>query len=181
MHLKNKNKAFTVMELLVVITLIIIMIAWASNINFNSSTSKQRLEIFTNKVISQIETIRTNDLVWKAELNWVDLEIPDKWIIEVSSSNSWSIITKIEKSWTQEVINKLELEQWYSISEITCSTNNWTPTTTNTWTIIFEKWNYIIDWIGCNSWENTIRIKTKFLSDEKNIYFDSVNWLITKD
>lgn len=181
MHFKNKNTAFTVMELLVVITIIITIVIWASNINFNSSTNKQKLEIFTNKIISKIETIRTNDLVWKAEINWTELKVPERWILEVSNQNYWKLVTKTEKNWIIKIVDELEIEEWYSIKEVSCSTNDWTFNTTDKWIIIFEKWQYKLDWVNCNSGENKIKIKTKFLANESNIYFDIVNWLITKD
>jgi len=182
MQLKNINKAFTVIELLVVIAVIIIMVLWATNMNFNSTTNKQKLEIFTNKVISQIETVRTNDLVGKAELDWSELEIPDRWFIEVSTAWLWKLTTKIERNSNIENFSELFMEEWFSIDEVWCDLPNWTSyNTTNTWTIVFEKWNYSLRWINCETWETTLSIKTGFRWVQNTISFDTLNWLIKKD
>ncbi len=182
MQLKNINKAFTVIELLVVIAVIIIMVLWATNMNFNSTTNNQKLEIFTNKVISEIETVRTNDLVWKWELNWAALEIPDKWLIEFSSSWLWSISTKIERNSSIEDFSDFFMEEGFSIDEVWCDMPDRTSyNTTNSWTIVFDKWNYSLQWVNCQNWETLITIKTWFRWIQDTINFDTINWLIIKD
>ncbi len=176
------KKAFTVMELLVVITVMIIIVIWATNVNFNTSTTKQRLEIFTNRIVSEIETIRTNDLVGRAELEGSNLEIPERWIIEFSSDNNWKMETKLVNNlWNTKVIKTLNIEDWYSIDEIWCTH----PTTgnyniTDNASIFFEKWKYYLNWIGCQWWHNLITIKTFFNWVDQEISFDIINWLIKK-
>lgn len=182
MNTHFSKSAFTVMELLVVITVLIIIVIWATNVNFNTSTNNQRLEIFTNRIISEIETVRTDDLVWRAELEWSDLMIPENWKIEFSTTNSWEMITTVtNNTWVENNVRSLNIEEWYSINEIWCThPTSWNYNETDNATIIFEKWEYSLEWTGCQWWHNLITIKTFFNWIENEISFDTINWLITK-
>jgi len=80
---ENKN-AFTLIELLLVIFLIIMWIIWTSSLNFNLLTDKQKLENFVNRANIEFEEIQSNALLWK--WIWATLENPDKWKIEFLSS-----------------------------------------------------------------------------------------------
>ena len=58
-----KKKAFSLIELLIVIVIIGILILGSNFLSFNKISDKQELEIKTIRVISQIEEIRNNSLL----------------------------------------------------------------------------------------------------------------------
>jgi type II secretory pathway pseudopilin PulG len=57
------KKGFTLIEILVVITITITLFIGASKINFNRMSDKQQSLVFTNNVYSSIETVRNNSLL----------------------------------------------------------------------------------------------------------------------
>ena len=61
--MNKNNNAFTIIELLVAIVIVIIITLSGSNIAFRAISDKQNLEISTNKIISEIERIRNNSLI----------------------------------------------------------------------------------------------------------------------
>jgi len=170
----KKNKAFTLIEILVWMAILTILIMWATRVNFNYSTNNQKLEIFNNKIASEIETARNNSLIWK----WVgsELIIPDWWKIDFSTNWSWVVITSY-LSWTWIENNKVSIDEWYSISNINCSSD---LIATETWTIFFDSWEYSL-WTDCPTNYTKINIETSFrMSKPKNIEFNSISWLIKK-
>jgi prepilin-type N-terminal cleavage/methylation domain-containing protein len=63
---KNNYKlttAFTLIELMITIAIIAIIILSLNNIDFNKMSSNQRLDMFTNSIITNIENIRNNALL----------------------------------------------------------------------------------------------------------------------
>ena len=93
MNFKTKinYKWFTLIELMVVIALISIIILGATRVDFDRSSNKQKLAIFTNEIVSKIETVRNNALIGR----WIgsSLETPDSWEIQISDISSWSVQT----------------------------------------------------------------------------------------
>ncbi len=181
---KNKN-AFTIIELLVAITIISILILWATNINFSRLNDKQKIDIYTNKILINYEQIRNNSLLGK--WIWIDLVIPNKREINFSNYWSWQISTKYY-TWTTDigiVDNIIFFNDFYEISEIKCLSldeNNlvtFTWSNTATWTIEI-KWNNLTLTWSCNNQIHkklitTIKYKNNF---EKKIEINTVNWLI---
>lgn len=181
----NKNiNGFTIMELMIAITIIWIIFIWSTNINFKYISDRQKLEIFTNKIISEIERIRNNSLIWK--WIWTTLIVPEKWKIEFNSwwnwTSTWNIITSYYNwsIWIQE--NNLKIEKLTNINKVDCIDVSWLVlplNNTQTWTIIFEWWKYNLLW-DCPSNYSNIEIYTSSLSYTWSINFDVVSWLIKK-
>ena len=89
---KNNHNAFTLIELMVVIGIIAILILGSNFLNFNKVSNKQKLDTKTIRIVSQIEEIRNNSLLWK--WIWTELIVPKKYRIDFSTSWSWVISTK---------------------------------------------------------------------------------------
>lgn len=186
MKINKKNNGFTIVELLVAISITIIIILWSSNINFKYISNKQNLEIFTNKIISEIERIRNNSLIWK--WIWTILIVPKQWKIEFNSwwnwTSSWNVITSYYSwsTWIQE--NKLIIDKNFALKNINCIAVDWTITTlttAQTWAILFEWWKYSLTWsISCQSKFSNIEIETFSKWYSWSINFDVVSWLIKK-
>jgi prepilin-type N-terminal cleavage/methylation domain-containing protein len=174
------KKAFTLIELLVWIAIISILIIWATSIDYNRLSNKQKLELFTNSIKSNFETIRNSSLAWK--WIWPTLEIPKKWKIDYSNTNSWTIISSISLDWNIWTNNeKIKFDPWYYISQIKCFQLDWLTEDDEiiswTWTIEFEWINITLAW-DCNA--NTSKIlelSIKNNTDTKKIQFNTLNWL----
>lgn len=178
-HLFKKN-AYSMAELLIAITLVAIIIIAASNINFNYSTDNARVESFKNKITSEIETVRTNDLVWK--WIWTNLIVPESWEIDFSSNWSWSVSTYYYNP-NKTLYNDMIIENNFVINNIICEDlNSWT-TEANTASIYFEKWKYSLSG-SCtpSSWSyySKIKIEIWYKTATWEIVFDTVNWLIKR-
>jgi len=178
--MNKNNNAFTIVELLVAIVVVIIITLSWSNIAFRAISDKQNLEISTNKIISEIERVRNNSLIWKGI--WTNLEVPKKWKIDFSSSWNWIIETKYTNDWTNWIINNRLPINKFEVNKIVCIKVDWTTSTlsdSQTWSIFFEWWKYKL-WYDCPDSFSTIKIETKNKNITKYIEFDVINWLIKR-
>lgn len=182
MIFKDTKIAFTLIELLVAITIITIMALWVSSLDFNRLSWKQKLEIFTNNVKTNYESIRNNALSWK--WIWNNLDIPKKWKIDFSKSNSWTIITSYSNDWTiWNTYNNTSFQNSYQILSIRCLKNNWTlDNVLNTWT-----WTIELSWINTTLWWDCSNNTSKILEitfrnktyDTKKLEINTLNWLVS--
>lgn len=176
-----KNKAFTLIELLVWITIISIIILWATNIDYNRLSQKQKLEIFTNNIKSDFERIRNNSLAWK--WIWTSLDIPNKWKLEYSKSSSWTVTTSTSlDNWAtwSPYKNNIDFQPGYNISQIRCLELDWTfienLNSTETWSIEIE-WSNIN--LNCTIGNPKIlELSINFRQDTEIITINSLNWLV---
>lgn len=178
-----RKKAFTLIEIIVVISLLAVFTLSITNIDFSRLSTQEKHKIFTNKVISNIETIR--NYAFSGKWVWINTETPNQWKIDISSSNSGSILTSY--SWdvngiyytgtfwsdpSHEIINILCTNIDRSITE--------SITGSNTGSIVFQ-WNVAsIEWCS----DSTLRIlefQTKYLSHTSTIQFNSINSIIEVD
>lgn len=121
---------------MVVIALIAIITLWVTNVDFNRSSNQQKLAIFTNEIVSKIETVRNNALIWK----WIgtDVETPDSWQIQISDTSSWSVQTSYNLWGGPISSNEYSIipNAFYSIWDMRCiqldgtSEANWNATIT---------------------------------------------------
>ncbi len=175
----KEKKGFTLVELLVVITLIAILAVWVSNIDYNRLSGKQKLDIFWNQIVSNIETTLNNALLWK--WIWDELITPKKWKIEISNSNSWALETFYSSwsSWIHYGLASLNIQNFYSINNIECIKLDWTttPIPTSTWTIMVEQANLALS--GCtDDTYKILRFEWTFLDNKKTIEVNTLNWIV---
>ena len=106
-------------ELIIVITLISIFITSMTNLNFTRLSVKQEQAIFTNDLITRIETVRNYAFQWKGI--WVNLDIPNEWNIEISSILSGSLLTTYSGSISGSYDDlSFEVESSYQIKDLKC-------------------------------------------------------------
>ncbi len=180
MHFNKIKKAFTLIELLVWMSILTIIILWTTSIDYNRINNKQQLEFFTYSIKTNFETIRNSTLAWK--WIWTNLDIPEKWKIEYSKTNSWMIQSSSYDWSTWTLQDDLLFKPGFYISEINCLKIDWS----NDWSItlsgsvVFEWLQIKLDtWSDCNS--NTSKILElimKYKYDTKNIQINTLNWLI---
>jgi len=175
---------FTLVELVVVITLIGILIVWASNINFNPQIDRQNAEMFTNNVFTNIETIRNNSLLGKWIWSWAILTHPKKWTVNINSNATGSIYA----TYTSGSIRPVEsfsvdfINQYSKIAELKCESIDGVNSSTGNSIQIDFSWN-TLSFTGntwCTSDKKILKIKTQYKNFDKTIKINSITWLIEK-
>jgi len=186
--MKKKNfNAFTLIELMVVISIIAILILGSNFLSFNKVSNKQKLETKIIRINSHFEEIRNNALLWK--WIWTNLFVPKKYKIEFSTTWSW-VIKNTYLSWGNYLDYTLFdknihfSDKFDSISKISCLKLDWTETsnifsdsTIWTWIILIEWANMTLTW-WCDDNEKILEVEIKRKNDTKKIQINTLNWLI---
>ena len=185
--MKNKTSYwFALVELLVVIAILWILVLWIRATDWNSLSDKQRMIIFANKLVSNIETTRNNSLFWKGI--WDSLSVPKKWKIDFFLSWSWWILTSYDLDWEGIWITfsgssiTLENEKFYSIKSLECLDlfSNPKETLFSTWTILIESDKLSLLWCHDTS-SKKLRITSGYKSFEESFSINTVNGLIERE
>lgn len=174
----TKQKAFTLVELLVIIAIIGIIVSAWTQINVNNIWDDNRLIIFNNKIISQYETLRNNALLWK----WIDSDIgvPEAWKLSYSLSASWTI-TPSYSSWASWISYSgaiLTTPNFYELQNIECLDLSKSLVWTWSNAEIIINWNDFSLWWDCVWSSKILKFSTKFKNDTADIYINTINWLI---
>lgn len=177
--MKKVIKAFTLLEIMIVITLIWIIIIWATNINFNSLSDTQRVDWFFYKIKNNIETIKNNVLIWREVYHEWNTIVSNKWQIDFNNSWSWSIKTYYydhfdnKKSYSDYNITP---ESFYKIKV----SNNWNiiEDSKNVWLIINWR-NLSLTWITTNN--KVLEIETRYKDKVKIFTINTISWIIEEN
>ncbi len=181
----NIKKAFTLIELMVAISVISILALWVTQIDFNRLNNKQKTEFFTNTIKSNIENVRNKALLGK--WIWADLVVPKEWVMDFAKTWSWIIITKAF-DWNWNILENIEfpMKTWFKIVSIKCW-KYWEEEIdynemTYTWSIIFSWWDMklITDssdlcWIDESK---ILMLNINSINDFIKIKIDTLSWLI---
>ena len=182
---KNKN-AFSLIELVVVIGLITFIALTATSLNFQWLSDKQKLEIFSNRIITQIEAIRNDALVWKnlydttKKIWFEDIE---QWEIAINKTTATLEVTAYPKqkdiSEVKEprIVTTNKASTWEKIEALKCNWAWWEKSIDSA-KIVFE-WTKTakVIWEDCN--ENSIlQFELSYSKEKWIIEFDPVSWLI---
>lgn len=188
---KSTYSAFTLIELLVGIIIVIIIILWISKIDFNKIWDKQELDKKIIQIISQIETIRNNSLLWK--WIWTNLNVPEKYEVHFWNTWSWNIKIYYNTWWTDtEYILDKKITFWNNyeyISKLNCmkantardivqdedsddDIKNWT------WIIIFNWWNVSLSWACDDPLAKVFQVEVTKKTFKRKFQINTINWLI---
>ncbi|QFR38954.1 prepilin-type N-terminal cleavage/methylation domain-containing protein [Candidatus Gracilibacteria bacterium 28_42_T64] len=182
MNLKKSLSAFTLAEILVVISIIAILSLGINSINFNRISKKQDLEVFTNKVTYSFENVRNDALLGKGI--GTDLNVPEKWKIDFSNVGSGQIVTSyFSGSWFIYTGSTLVPQKNFNISEINClRLDNTVDTliTNGIGTIEFIGSNLSLTGACTDTTSKKLEIVTDYGSGtfEKTIHINMINGLV---
>ncbi len=183
---KTLYSAFTLIELLIVITIITIIAFWITQVSFNTIWDKQKLDTTITKIVSNIETVRSNALMWK--WIWTDLTVPESYQIDFSTTWSGNILTRY-LSWTLETYNDISdvvfWTDYTGLESIRCLTlnqgENAVLTNTQTWTIIMKWSSMELSWDCTTASSKILELTIKRKQFTKTIQINTLNGLIRKD
>ena len=182
---KNKN-AFSLIELVVVIGLITFIALTATSLNFQWLSDKQKLEIFSNRIITQIEAIRNDALVWKNlydKTKKIWFEDIEQWEIAINKTTATLEVTAYPKqkdiSEVKEprIVTTNKVSTWEKIEALKCNWAWWEKSIDSV-KIVFE-WTKTakVIWEDCN--ENSIlQFELSYSKEKWIIEFDPVSWLV---
>jgi prepilin-type N-terminal cleavage/methylation domain-containing protein len=181
---QKTKKAFSLIELLIVIALIMIVTFWFSNLTFKNQKNKEELEKRINLIINKIDEIKFNSLLWKSEKNYI---VADKQKIVI---NTWADNSLIIETWylswnTWNKIGKNILKRkWFFTKNFFCSSLYDKTATWSfywSWEIIFEWKNIYLSWWDCSNLKyQQLEINFKLWNFEKNLIFNTISWNIEK-
>jgi prepilin-type N-terminal cleavage/methylation domain-containing protein len=166
--------AFTLIELMVVITISWILVVWVSNVDWNRLSDRQKFTIFQNRIISEIETVRNNALFWKGI--WASLDVPETWTIDVSrdwfdiSHQSWAISTAYTNS-------NIWLKQFETIQDLYCWSTQIPPSATPI-TVIIENADINFTWATVCDDEHLLSVVLEYRWFTGAIELNSINGLV---
>ncbi len=184
----KKNKInfswFTLIELMVSVAIIGIIALWSTSLNFNKLSNREKLKINNNKIVSTIETIRNNSLMWK--WIWVNLINPKYWRIDFSKVGSWKILVSyntggLDINFTEK---NIIFNNWYYIDSVICSNLSWTFNNNTLSWVLFISWDNIT-WSGASLCNDTRTKKLEIITWYRNltwsILINTVSWLIEQN
>lgn len=178
-----KTKAFTLVELMVVIVIIGLLIIWSNSLNFNKTKDKWELDLLRNNIVSRVESIRNSAMMWK--WIWVNLDHPKAWKITFSNLNE---IMKVEylswTDWQNDTENTVNQDTfWYKwISNIKCLKIDWTEITwlnnVSSWALLIEWDKLSLTWWCNNDLSKKLQMNFKYKTEISTWTINVVNWLI---
>ena len=149
---------------------------------------KQRLDIYSNQIISRYESVRNNSLIWRGIWNWTDIDKINEWQLEFSLQNSWSLTARYSTGWafinSDEYSLLADTQKLYSIKSMKCLKLDKTENQTLSWSDI---WRIILNWDNISlSWCTDLSSKILELGlfykwHEKTLKINTINWLIEEE
>ncbi len=183
-----KKKAFTLIELLVWIAIISIITLWITKLYWNNIPDKQKLDLFTNKIIWIIDSVKNYALVWK--WIWTTLETPKYFKIELSAGVlsagifSGSYLKTYYNTWTTDVLyDEMTIptfNEFYNISSIKCKKLDLTDDLNaidGKVYISFEWSNSTLSWCT-DDFHKIVDIELYYKSFRKIIRLNALSWVI---
>ncbi len=181
-----KNKWFTIIEILIAITIVVLLIVWVNTSQITKISENQKIWIFKNKIKSNIETAINNSLAWKAVDN--TLLVPKYWKIEINNNYNWAWfwtgnIRVSYGSWTFQPYTWLTIKpnMFYEINNIVC--NNLTLSNENSVNkidLLVNNWNITLSWCTDND-QKIITFDVIYKNLKKEIIINSVNNVISSN
>jgi hypothetical protein len=172
-----QKKAFTLIELIVWISIIWFISLWISRLYWSNIPDRQRLDIFTNKIVWVVDSVKNYSLVWK--WIWVDLVTPQYFKIEISTG---SYIKTYYNTWFTDILfSALSIDnfgEYYKINNIVCKNLDLTNTSsTNNIKISYQWSNISLSWC-IDNYQKIVDIELFYKWFEKTLRLNTINWVL---
>ena len=168
----TKQFGFTLIEIMVAITIIWIIGAGVANTNWSRLSDRQKVSIFKNRMVSQIETIRNNALFGRSIT--INSIVPRYWRIDfwTNTSNVFYSTWWLDPSdFLPYDVAEMNLSRFESISSVDCG---WEP-----------RWSILIEWINMSltgsvqcAAATTILMDLEYKQFSESIEINSVSGLV---
>ncbi len=184
--MKKNITWFTLIELIIVMTITAILAIGASRINLSQIAEAQKVWIFLNKINSNITTAINNSLIWK----WINANIdtPKFWKININSNWNWNwywtwnIIVSYW-SWTFQTASWLTIKapKFYQITNIKCSNlDNTNSTSENNINLYVQNWDITLSWCT-NTNAKILNFDVLYKNFKKHVKINSVNNILNSN
>lgn len=178
---KNNKKAFTIIELLVWITIISLITLWITKLYSSDIPDRQKLDLFTNKVIWIFDTVKNYSLVWK----WIWLNLDTPKYFEIELSNTWDYLKTYYSTWWTSKIYYTQMSlfpfwEHFSIYSLRCNNltlNDPSNPINDTIFIKYEWWNISLSWCT-NSYQKIIDFEFYYKWFKKSLRLNSISWVL---
>lgn len=174
---RNKNKkAFTLIEMLVIITIVATLALGISRLNFWEISQRELINTEVVRLVASIEEMRNNAIVWRAYNE--DWDFPDSWNVRFIDDSSYSL--GYTEGGNTEVIRTVDLRSPFTF-EAECSNTTWSDTEgVDGWITFFITWELVLDWCGLDNWRILdITLWTESIS--RNITVNTITWVIEEN
>lgn len=174
-----QNNWFTLIELMVWISIIWIVSFWIFNLYWNQTSDKQKLNIFTNKIIWKIDTAKNYSLVWK--WIWINLDTPKYFKVEFST---WNYLKTYYNTWTTDnIFNELSIlnfENFYELKSIKCKNIDLSNISeTNLVSVSYEWTNITLSWCT-DSYQKVVDLELFYKWFSNTLRLNAVSWVLQK-
>ena len=184
-----KKKAFTLIELIVWIAIIAIITLWITKLYWSNIPDKQKLDLFTNKIIWIIDSVKNYALVWK--WIWNNLDTPKYFKIELSTGTlsagtfTWSYLQTYYSTWSNvdviyDEMSIKSFNEFYNINSIQCKKIDLSDpkdAIDGIVSISFEWSNATLSWCTDN-YHKIVDIELYYKSFRKVIRLNALSWVV---
>lgn len=181
-----KKKAFTLIELIVWIAIIAIITLWITKLYWSNIPDKQKLDLFTNKIIWIIDSVKNYSLVWK--WIWNDLETPKYFRIELSTwvlsagTFTWSYLKTYYNTWSSDVLyDEMTIKtfnEFYNIRSLKCQKLDLSGDEYISKISVIFKWSSAsFSWCSDN-YHKIVDINLWYKWFNKIIRLNALNWVV---
>lgn len=172
----TKTSAFTLIEIIIVVTIIGLLALISTQTSIFQVWIKQQSEIESNKIINGFEVVRNNALLWKAI--WAQVELPSQW--KITFDTNANTTTTQYFTWSWNTYKDITFKPGFSIDEIYCGDQIESSTgglLGQTFDIQMDSKNLSFSWCLDTDY-NKVFIKTNFQWFSNTIWINGLNRLI---
>lgn len=161
--------AFTLIEIMVVLTIIAIIAIWVSNVNWNRLSDRQKVIVFKNRIISDIETVRNNALFGKGI--GTNLDVPEAWRVDISQNGVYFLY---QTGGVFTFYDNVDMQNNESITQVRC----WENPITQTGSILIQWIQMTLTWATDCEWEKNISFDIAYKSFSGWVWVNALSGLI---
>lgn len=174
-----QKNAFTLVELIVWIAIIWLISLWITNMYSSNLPDRQKLDLFANRFVWIIDSVKNYSLVWK--WIWTELVTPNYFKMELSRTGSY--LKTFFNTWGTDVyyppmsINPFDTYyKIYSIKCISLDLSSWDQV--DDISITYNWSNITLSWC-LNDYQKIVDLELAYkVRFKKTIRLNSISWVL---